>query len=1102
MRFASHRLSFNRSRRAALSLVAAFVGLGGHAGFAESAIAAESAAEKERKALAVPYYLGNVSDYNDLYEKLAWEGVYDELWSNHPGLSKEQLQKLFIDARANYAKKMTANVDRYKSYKEYVELVLESLEVVVDYVAPEDKKAKAAVKGLKVAVKWADKLTGYQGKMAAKDRWAVAQHHGSYYSLGLDHAVGVVQGIVDKAAEHPDYAKGRLEALGYADVRASKEAMLASNPALHELAQMKAFQALLNNDEQIKHKLKLLWEAQREGFDTLIALNTQALEDIKKLDAKLNIVVVLVAREELRRQAEKRAAERQETLAAVRSGFYLLSLLLAPVDGKAARDIQVLGAAGVQVATSFEAIAAGLMAALKPDEKGNRDFSKFFNAGTLVATGNMVQATMTLASLFAGGSSPEDQIAEQLGALRQDVAKLGVAMHERFDRVDYALNRIYGEMLAGFERISEKLTEIHGAVADLHTDLRGLGEQLAGLEDVLGAEARRVVVRGIDRAESDNSMTLETFKELENLFYSWADVHAFDDAATGGDNRPVDDADLLIELRKSSVDRNLKYLGAVAVENFGLANPFDDAAMNPVDWALGAGAYAQLISDWPEYARRMKVGPRLARIAQHGERLRKGLAATAVQDETDASLLRSAVRFYRQKLDAVRAQLEQIHRSQVENTKLDPFGGKDQPLIDEDVPQPPAVARCDGQGPEALSTPEPNHTRWMFPPGMLVGQHLKRNVDLCFSARWTGNVFDYGDGYWESYIAIKLHIRYKGLDVHTREATAKTLSTQTWSGAPVSPYASAPHRWDTDLKARITPTRVPPFSDVAIWTHPSGDALGSAQTTNTLADQRERLAQSVLLDAQGGELATRLRELGGAKALVETVTGLALPGALSHDDELRGCIYGEDRFIDNEPAVLVRAFEGGATPAAPSTIGRISDYFMFFASQSGGGPSGGPPGHTIPNITQQARWYNFISAFSDKWQTRASDCAGIIEAYIGEISAKQYADSPWLVDDTLAGLRLARRAAQLDSEVDPGGGLCGGGIGALGPLAGGLLLMIRRRRGRRSEMVGYAQASSESQTWTRPRRDVMRTGGGPAWGTRNHGAAGSARAAASPTRGR
>lgn len=390
--------------------------------------------------------------------------------------------------------------------------------------------------------------------------------------------------------------------------------------------------SMVLDPEAVKDALKEDFADLRQALTDSMKPVVEELTAIREgQDSILEWVTLEKANAERRREEEEKDARRtalvraaEESFSEVQGGLGAVVALMGLVDPKLATDVGRIGEAAINVARAstqlvqtVSNIAQGLGAAA--------------GAGAMAATGNFIGAAVALISIFIdAGPSIDQQILDEVKALREDMARLSDSMHDRFDRIDRTLSSLYTDVMAEFWKL--QISSAEQSTMAKNT-LHLLGEQretLARIErDFIlyaregeRAELKDKIDAGLGRTYRGvhPSMTMAEYHSCESLFFSWATRRSGEitespipddlsntslakvllSRATGqvaggaGGRNAADDLALVFEVAK---DRG--WPGLVAVNEARATYDVKGRIPNANTWALAAAAYAQLEIEWP-----------------------------------------------------------------------------------------------------------------------------------------------------------------------------------------------------------------------------------------------------------------------------------------------------------------------------------------------------------------------------------------------------------------------------------------------------------------------------------------------------------------------
>ncbi len=544
----------------------------------------------------------------------------------------------------------------------------------------------------------------------------------------------------------------------------------------------------------------------------------------------------------------------------------------------------------------------------------------FYSGNWIGLIGDAFSAMQGLEKLFGGSSASKpkpDPVLVAVQNLGKQLEKLGEEMHERFDRVDAALEQIYGALTGGLSEVLAKLVANEQNVAEIFDRLESHRANLARLEDrvfaLFGAEQRRAQKEAVNLAVGKQTMSQDLYDTSTNLFFTWATEHAKDEIALGA-GRSYADADLLEELNKG-LDTNVDYLRVFAKEIYGLPTPLGGSkVVNPSDWGSAARAFGRVITEHPRHFHSESRNlTRLDSIVTEGERLRDTLARIAENDTTGttgtgSTVLDAATGYYRQAWQdlstAVEQRLDTWAADQV--TTFDLWAGPRQSYNVNHLSSLPAVS-C---GPilsgktfpagSPYRTTMPNQLGLAFTAGLV-------NLRVCSTAAEWVNIEDRPETNPRTPVIehrfAQLRVR---VEVQARNESGTVLATAT--GIYTDPtktlicsfdedgtdncgsvgnhaVSKAGHEWD-EIRTKLGYTWSTAVRDPA-------ESTITGMVTTWLRGRQQVAAGHVLnLLKPGGQLSGASRALSAARKALSSYVELGLPAGLAVDAELRGLLEG------------------------------------------------------------------------------------------------------------------------------------------------------------------------------------------------------------------
>ena len=245
---------------------------------------------------------------------------------------------------------------------------------------------------------------------------------------------------------------------------ATTEQLLA-DPLLASFVNTEAILEHLGNEQAYLAALR----AQLSGaLDQVAAQNSQIIDKLAAADLKYPVGPGPKPTPQDYTAALAEAASRQVAIDAADSAVTILATLAGFADAKAGKDVLAIGKAAVGIATAINKYLPTVAGLSLSDAIGS--------LSTVVLTGNVLGAVMTLLPLFMGsGPSEHELVMQEIGKLREQVGELRTEMHERFDRVEAMLSAIYDDVMS-------VLLKMRDDIGVVMRDIEAIKHQIYGLE--------------------------------------------------------------------------------------------------------------------------------------------------------------------------------------------------------------------------------------------------------------------------------------------------------------------------------------------------------------------------------------------------------------------------------------------------------------------------------------------------------------------------------------------------------------------------------------------------------------------------------------------
>lgn len=679
-------------------------------------------------------------------------------------------------------------------------------------------------------------------------------------------------------------------------------------------------------DGTIKISLNDLKALSEEEFAKLHGSIDDMQETLNQIDKNQAVILDYLKNQELKEKwqatMKKKAAEQQAILDGVKTSITVVTSLVGQIDPKVAKELNVVGNSALQVGVAVN----GWLKAVS----GLKGLDKVTSMSTLVLTGNVLGAVMNIVSLFGDSKpTPEQQILEEIGKLRQQVDKLRQEMHGRFDRIDAELNAIYTTMNERFHQIDIQLGKITGDIQEVQHSLLDLDLRLSRIErnnfEFLNTLGRRPLLDAINGGLGYEERTgvpmpyQPDFIAFENTLHGWGTIHVFDAVNAGPTQRDYSDSQLLAELSAYPLDSNINYLNGWLTVH-GLPPLATERIASPRDWNFASRAYTQLGLEWPDHME--QINPqRQVTLSQVGQKLEAAMnKITTVQTpdgpKGNTLLFDTVISHYQGKLDAMGGSLQQVENTFYNDLRAnllqraEPFnlyGGLDQPLTY--VTPELTTATCGDPGGHG-SYPAPVNLRSLIPnfDRYNLAEYLRLgSFSVCISDEWI-NPLEYCDPDPDPRIP---PICYYKADDHKSIVTVRfnlvpimTLTIDEGEQYMPNPGAETWTRdnWTTfyEYKAKfeaITAANVPSPEQAAQQAALLATITSKLETT--LGDYQQDLYARILNEMKMGSLKPSAVELGGSKALLNAFVTLGLQSAVNSDEFLHAMLFGNQQIVDD-----------------------------------------------------------------------------------------------------------------------------------------------------------------------------------------------------------
>jgi hypothetical protein len=325
---------------------------------------------------------------------------------------------------------------------------------------------------------------------------------------------------------------------------------------------------------------------------------------IDNLDKELRTFVMARTTQE---QREKKVSDFRAAIDDERAIFYLASSAAGIVDPTTGRVISGIGTAYTKIAEASGLYRLGEISSLR-------------------LTADVVSAGLLLTSMLGNnGPTADEMILQEIHQLSLQIDSFRQEMHQRFDRVDQSLSRMYVDLIANFNEVNRNIARARQGIVALQV-------QLLNLQGELGELDRRVqsYSQGLSSQVASNDQLLclpdasgsfdyhldaDRILACELSFTSSGSATA---KSAVWNNLSSEYSDDLLETQLDRpIEENLNFLWGLAASRFNLRPAPSFTVANPVVWAGNSNNYVRLLSaSRPIFGR---LGPTDELITSGGE---------------------------------------------------------------------------------------------------------------------------------------------------------------------------------------------------------------------------------------------------------------------------------------------------------------------------------------------------------------------------------------------------------------------------------------------------------------------------------------------------
>ena len=355
-------------------------------------------------------------------------------------------------------------------------------------------------------------------------------------------------------------------------------------------AALSTFENPAVSPEDLKSAFKTFTEAQDKKFDNL--------------NKELRKFAIAKATQE---QKEQKINDFRAAIDDERAIFYLASSAAGIVDPTTGRVISGIGTAYTKIAEASGLYRLGQISSLR-------------------LTADVVSAGLLLTSMLGNsGPTADEMILQEIHQLSLQIDSFRQEMHQRFDRVDQSLSRMYVDLIANFNEVNRNIARARQGIVALQVQLVNLQGELGeldrrvqsysqGLSSQVASNDQLLCLPGAD-GSFDYHLNPNQILACELSFTSSGSATA---KSAVWNNLSSEYSDELLETQlRRPIEENVNFLWGLAASRFNLRPVPSFTVANPVVWAGNSNNYVRLLStSRPIFG---KLGPTDELITSGGE---------------------------------------------------------------------------------------------------------------------------------------------------------------------------------------------------------------------------------------------------------------------------------------------------------------------------------------------------------------------------------------------------------------------------------------------------------------------------------------------------
>lgn len=666
--------------------------------------------------------------------------------------------------------------------------------------------------------------------------------------------------------------------------------------------------AMATADAAYQAQFDAAQSATDENLSLLQTVNTGQFAPSPQAVEALNRYVADPTNEELAKLAgdaeEEKYKKREQLINQISNGIKAAAKVISYFRGgtEAAEKVKRIGESVVKFANDVNNfVKYARIIATNPIVKSLKLATLLPLGSPLLAIG-VIGVAFIAFKLFKAFGRSDSAVRKKLDQINAKIDRLRQEMHARFDRIDKRLDEIFARVDEGFRNLNEKVDEIRGRLVELSANLARLESNIYGwIGDLSRRELQEQINLCIGYRERNGQMPTDVFDKCANTFYTWAVNNSKDSIALGPLNRDYGDNRIYDELTTYPLEANINYLAQFPARNLGLPPLANSVLSNPRYLLVSTNADALLRAENPDLNQRNPVLARRKAMFDLGKQVQAMVEAVTILNTSSGPkanhpLFDRLLSKYDEKAGKLRDAIKKVeddYKNAAANRvvrDVDVWRDAYQPEPPPSVPS--AIQNCITYPGLSFSLMSPNNLakldQAMPKPFSTASRMGLGDLSYCLDLNWGQS-----SGVTNNLI-INLIKRYRATGQSESSGWFVSLTLGGFGPSVAGDFNAVVSRWNSEWKSRFEQEAT------VVNRYTTQQLEDTANRVNALLQtHRVALASKILAELNAGSLQNPLRELAGARKLLESYLELGMSRSLEENDTLRGLLYGDQQLPDD-----------------------------------------------------------------------------------------------------------------------------------------------------------------------------------------------------------